>query len=133
MMHQTKNGVGGRMGMMTWAMRLAVSLTVVTLLTAVLWYFKRVGVGPLHPIFFYLLPVALLTMFCGRPLALLSASLATACSAYFLYDPVYSFYVTNQLEVGDLVCFAVLALIGVHCTGELLRPPAKALVGYRKS
>jgi hypothetical protein len=27
--------------------------------------------------------------------------------------------------VGDLVCFGVLALIGVNCTGELLRPPAK--------
>jgi K+-sensing histidine kinase KdpD len=132
MMHQTQNGVGGRMRMMTRAMRITVSLAVVTLLTAVLWYFKRVGVGPLHPIFFYLLPVALLTMLCGRLPALLSASLATACSAYFLYDPIYSFHVTNRLEVGDLVCFAVLALIGVHCTGELLRPPAKAPARYRK-
>jgi K+-sensing histidine kinase KdpD len=118
---------------MTRAMRIAVSLAVITLLTVVLWYFKQVGAGPLHPIFFYLLPVALLTMFCGRLPALLSASLATVCSTYFLYDPVYSFQVTNRLEVGDLVCFAVLALIGVHCTGELLRPPAKAPALYRKS
>jgi K+-sensing histidine kinase KdpD len=107
------------------AIPVAVSLTVVSLVTVVLWYFKRAGAGVLHPVFFYLLPVALLTIFCGRLPALLGASLAAAFSAYLLYDPVYSFYVTNRLEVGDLVCFGVLALIGVHCTGELLRPPAK--------
>jgi len=113
------------MRMMTRAIHVAVSLAVVSLVTAILWYFKRAGAEPLHPVFFYLLPVALLTMFCGRLPALLCASLSTACSAFFLYDPVYSFQVTNRLEVGDLVCFGVLALIGVHCTGELLRPPAK--------
>jgi K+-sensing histidine kinase KdpD len=109
---------------MTRAARVAVSLTVVSLVTAILWYFKRAGAGPLHPVFFYLLPIAVLTILCGRLPALLGASLATACSAYYLYDPVYSFQVTNRLEVGDLVCFGVLAVIGVHCTGELLRPPA---------
>ena len=113
------------MRMMTRAARAAVSLAVVCLVTAVLWYFKRAGAGPLHPVFFYLLPIAVLTIFCGRLPALLGASLATASSAYFLYDPAYSFQVTNRLEVGELVCFGVLALIGVHCTGELLRPPAK--------
>jgi K+-sensing histidine kinase KdpD len=120
---------------MTRAMGVAVSLAIVGLVTAILWYFKRVGLGPLHPVFFYLLPIALLTIFCGRLPALLGASLATACSAYLLYDPVYSFQVTNRLEVGDLVCFGVLALMGVHCTGELLRPPAKVpaiKAGYEK-
>jgi K+-sensing histidine kinase KdpD len=124
------------MRMMTRATGVAVSLTVISLVTVVLWYFKREGAGPLHPVFFYLLPVALLTIFCGRLLALLSASLAAVCSAYFLYDPVYSFQVANRLEVGDLVCFSVLALIGVHCTGELLRPPAKVpavKARYRKT
>ena len=113
------------MRMMTRAIRVAVSLAVISLVTAVLWYFKRAGVGPLHPVFFYLLPVALLTIFCGRLPALLGASLAAACSAYLLYDPVYSFQVANRLEVGDLVCFGILAVIGVHCTDALLRPPAK--------
>jgi K+-sensing histidine kinase KdpD len=109
------------------AIPLAVSLVVIGLVTAILWYVKRSGMGPLHPVFFYLLPIALLTMLYGRLPALLCASLATLCSAFFLYDPVYSFQVTNRLEVGDLVCFAVLALIGIQTTGELLRPQTKVL------
>jgi K+-sensing histidine kinase KdpD len=135
MLRQMQNGLEGPMMMTTRAIRVAVSLAVVSFVTVILWYFKLAGAGPLHPVFFYLLPVALLAMFFGRLPALLCASLATACSAYFLYDPVYSFQVTNRLEVGDLVCFGVLALIGVHCTGELLRPPAKVpavKVSYRK-
>jgi K+-sensing histidine kinase KdpD len=113
------------MRILTRAMPLAVSLVVICLVTAILWYIKRSGMGPLHPVFFYLLPIALLTMLYGRLPALLCASVAMLCSAFFLYDPVYSFTVTNRLEIGDLVCFAVLALIGVQCTGELLRPPTK--------
>jgi K+-sensing histidine kinase KdpD len=111
------------MGIKIQAVPFAVSLTVVCLVTAILWYVKRSGIGPLHPVFFYLLPIALLTMLYGRLPALVCASVAMLCSAFFLYDPVYSFHVSNRLEVGDLVCFAVLALIGVQCTGELLRPP----------
>jgi K+-sensing histidine kinase KdpD len=111
------------MGIKIQAVPFAVSLTVVCLVTAILWYVKRSGIGPLHPVFFYLLPLALLTMLYGRLPALVCASVAMLCSAFFLYDPVYSFHVSNRLEVGDLVCFAVLALIGVQCTGELLRPP----------
>jgi K+-sensing histidine kinase KdpD len=102
---------------------LAVSLAIVCFVTAILWYVKRSGMGPLHPVFFYLLPIAVLTMLYGRLPALVCASVAMLCSAFFLYDPVYSFHVSNRLEVGDLVCFAVLALIGVQTTGELLRPP----------
>jgi K+-sensing histidine kinase KdpD len=107
------------------AIPLAVSLTVISVVTAILWYSKLSGVGPLHPVFFYLLPISLLTMAYGRLAALLCAAGAMLCSAFFLYDPIYSFQVANRLEVGDLVCFAVLALIGVQCTGELLRPPTK--------
>jgi K+-sensing histidine kinase KdpD len=111
--------------MVRWAMPLAVSLAVVCLVTAVLWYLKLAGDGLLHPVFFYLLPIALLAILYGRLPALLCASAATACAAYFLYDPLYSFRIANRLEIGDFAFFIVLALIGVKCTSELLRPPAK--------
>ena len=44
---------------------------------------------------------------------------------YFLYDPLYSFSVANPLELGELFCFAGLALIGAKCTADLLQPAAE--------
>ncbi len=102
----------------------AVSLAVVCAITAVLWYFKQAGDGLRHPVFFYLLPSALLAVLYGVLPALLCASAATVCAAYFLYDPAFSFQVTNPLEIGDLAFFVLLAVIGVKCTGKLLQPLA---------
>jgi K+-sensing histidine kinase KdpD len=103
----------------------AVTFAVVTAVTAILFYFKLAGLGPHHPIFFYLLPIALVAILFGSLPATLFAVAATLCGAYFLYDPIYSFQISNRLELGDLVCFTVLALLAVKCTFELLRPVAK--------
>ena len=46
----------------------------------------------------------------------------TFCAAFFLYDPFYSFYVASPLDVGELVCFVGLALIGAKCAADLLQP-----------
>jgi K+-sensing histidine kinase KdpD len=100
----------------------AVALVVAAAVTAILLYFKLAGVGPHHPVFFYLLPIALVAILLGSAPATMFAIAAIPCGAFFLYDPVYSFRVTNPLEFGDLICFSVLALIAVKCTVELLRP-----------
>lgn len=113
------------MWIVKWAAPIAATFAVVAVVTAILWYAKLVGIGPRHPVFFYLLPIALVAMVFGSLLAVLCAVGAALCSAFFLYDPIYSFHVTNTQEWGDLVCFAVLALIGVKCTVELLRPVGK--------
>jgi len=105
---------------------IAVSLAVISAVTAILWYVKVEVAGPHHLVFFYLLPITLVAILYGSLPATLCALVALACAAFFLYDPVYSFYVSNSLEFGDLVCFALLALITVKCTGELLRPLEKA-------
>jgi K+-sensing histidine kinase KdpD len=107
------------------AIPFAVTLAVVSVVTAILWYVKLAGVGPHHPVFSYLLPIALVAMLYGSVPAMLCTVIATVCAAFFLYDPIYSFSVANRLEYGDLICFTVLALIGVKCTVELLRPTAK--------
>jgi K+-sensing histidine kinase KdpD len=107
------------------AVPVAVALAVVSVVTAVLWHVKLAGVGPYHPVFFYLLPIALIAMVFGSLPAILCTIMATLCAAFFLYDPIYSFTLANTLEWGDLVCFAVVALIGVKCTVELSRPVAK--------
>jgi K+-sensing histidine kinase KdpD len=107
------------------AIPFAVTFAVVSAVTAILWYVKLAGIGTHHPVFFYLLPIALLAMLYGIVPGVLCAVAATLCSAFFLYDPIYSFDVSNRLEFGDLVCFMVLALMGVKCAVELLRPVAQ--------
>jgi K+-sensing histidine kinase KdpD len=113
------------MRIMKGAIPFVVTLVIVAAVTAVLFYCKLAGLGPNHPIFFYLLPIALVALLYGSVPATLFAVAATLCGAYFLYDPIYSFQVANRLEVGDLICFSVLALMAVKCTFELLRPAAK--------
>jgi K+-sensing histidine kinase KdpD len=114
-----------RMRIVKGVIPFAVIFAVVTAVTAVLLHFKLAGLGPHHPIFFYLLPIALVAIRFGSLPATLFAGAATLCGAFFLYDPIYSFQVANPRELGDLVCFAVLALMAVKCTFELLRPVAK--------
>jgi K+-sensing histidine kinase KdpD len=103
----------------------AVTLAIVALVTALLFYGKLAGVGPHHPIFFYLLPIALVALLYGSVPATLFAVAATLCGTYFLYDPIFTFQFDNRLEIGDVICFSVLALMAVKCTFELLRPGAK--------
>lgn len=102
-----------------------ISFGVLCLTTAVLWSLKVAGVGPRHPIFFYLFPIAVLALLYGSRGALACACAAMACAAYFLYDPIYSFAIASRLEVGDLAVFAMLAAIGVKCARELSRPSTK--------
>jgi K+-sensing histidine kinase KdpD len=113
------------MGILKRAMPVAVTLAVISIATAVLWYFKLATFGPEHPVFQYLLPVAIVTIFYGSWPALLGVLTATACADYFLYDPLYSFDISSRVEFGDLACFAFLALIGVKCANELFHPTAK--------
>jgi K+-sensing histidine kinase KdpD len=109
----------------------AVTFIVGVAVTATLFYFKLAGIGPHHPVFFYLLPIALVAIMFGSAPATLFAITAIPCGAFFLYDPVYSFRITNPLEFGDLICFSVLALTAVKCTVELLRPAKSSATAPR--
>ena len=104
------------------AVPVAVALSIVSAVTAVLWVVRLESVGPQHLVFFYLLPTALVAVLYGGVAAMLCAGAATLCAAYFLYDPLYSFSVANPLELGELFCFVGLALIGAKCSADLLRP-----------
>jgi len=92
----------------------AVVIAVVAIVTAILWLFRILAVGPQHLVFFYLLPIALFAMLYGIT--------ATLCAAFFLYEPLYSFYVTSPLDIGELVWFVALALISAKCAADLLQP-----------
>ena len=116
------------------AVRVTISLSVVGVATGVLAYFKLTPAGLQHPIFIYLPLIALLAFALGSVAALSGAAAAIAAAAYFLYDPSYSFAVANTLEIGDLLWFALLAVIVVKCTRTLRRssklPRAKSRYGW---
>jgi K+-sensing histidine kinase KdpD len=97
------------MGIVNRATPVAVVLAIVAAVTAILWLFRSSTVGPQHLVFFYLLPTAVVATFYGSLPAMLCAIAATLCAAFFLYDPLYSFFVG-------------LALIGAKCAADLLQP-----------
>jgi K+-sensing histidine kinase KdpD len=103
----------------------AVALAVVLVATAVLWMVKQSAVSEQHPVFFYLLPIALVTMLYGSLPAVLCVVVAMECADFFLYDPLYSIDLPSWGEFGDLVCFALVALISVKCTSELFHRSAR--------
>jgi K+-sensing histidine kinase KdpD len=99
--------------------------------TAVLWLVRQTFVDEPHLVFFYLLPMVLMAIVYGIPSAIICVTAASVCAAFFLYDPIYSFYVSNPLDLGELICFGGLALIGAKCTADLLRPAMNRLRGIR--
>ena len=100
----------------------AVVIAVVAIVTAILWLFRILAVGPQHLVFFYLLPIALVATLYGSLFAMLYGITATLCAAFFLYEPLYSFYVTSPLDIGELVWFVALALSSAKCATDLLQP-----------
>jgi K+-sensing histidine kinase KdpD len=78
--------------------------------------------GAQHLIFFYLLPTAFVATIYGSVLSMFCAIAATLIAAFFLYSPIYTLYVSDPREVGELILFAVMGLIGAKCIAELRRP-----------
>ena len=108
-------------------MPFVVAFSVVSIITVVLWIVRLEAVGPQHLVFFYLLPTAIVAVLYGHRPPMFFALAATACAAFFLYEPLYSFEVANPLELGELICFTGLALIGAKCAADLLRPAMRVL------
>jgi hypothetical protein len=60
--------------------------------TTPLWWLRLTLPGAVnHPVFFYLVPTAMLAMIYGVVVGALFAVAAFTSSAFLLYDPVYSF------------------------------------------
>jgi K+-sensing histidine kinase KdpD len=102
-----------------------VALTLASLATAVLFLVRQSFGGEQHLVFFYLLPMALVAIGYGGRSAMICVAVASLCASFFLYDPIYSFYISDPADLGELICFTGLALIGAKCTADLLRPSAE--------
>jgi K+-sensing histidine kinase KdpD len=111
------------MRVIRFSLPIAISLAAVCLVTALLWHL-RLAQSPEHLVFYYLLPTALVAICWGNLPAIASAILGALCAAFVLYDPIFSFYVSGRLQIGEFVCFAVLAALTSKCVAEILRPKA---------
>jgi len=101
---------------------IASSLAIIFTVTVILAHFKNIQHNVQHLVFFYLLPTAFVAILCGSVSAMFCAIAATLIAAFFFYEPIYSFYVSKPLEIGELILFAVTACIGAKCMAELTRP-----------
>src|SRR6516162_6386602 len=118
------------MRLLKQATPLAVSLAIILVVTAVLFYFKSAQQQH-HLVFFYLFPTALVAMIYGSVLSMACATFATVVAAFFLYDPLYSLYVSDPRDVSELILFT--GLIGAKCTAELTQSPEKEVTSGHKS
>ena len=106
---------------------IAVSLAIIVVVTTTLLYVKDTQHDVQHLVFFYLIPNAFVAIVYGSVLSMVCAILATLAATYFLYDPPYSFYVSDPREVGELIIFAGLGLLGAKCISLRKRPLAESL------
>ena len=51
---------------------------------------------------------------------------AFICSAFLLYDPIYSFRVSDERALGELFWFLMTAVVGVKCVAEFHRHSDKS-------
>jgi len=110
-----------------WATATAVSLATLIVVTAILWWVNLALPGAIsHPVFFYPVPTAVLAMFYGVIEGALFAVAAFICSSFLLYDPIYSFRVSDERALGELFWFLVTALVGVKCVSEFHRHSDKS-------
>jgi len=90
---------------------------------------------PEHLVFGYLIPITAVAARYGSLPAIATAVASDICAAYFLYPPDFSIYVTDPLQVAELIFFAVLVLpasqfIGGFSDDERLR---KRAAFYKKA
>src|SRR6516225_6884236 len=105
---------------------ISVSFAIIAVVTAVLFYFKDDDPSTdQHLVFFYLLPTAFIAILYGSVVSMLCAIAATFVAAFFLYDPIFSLYVSNPRDIGELIFFAGTALLGAKCSADITQRPEK--------
>ncbi|MBM3528418.1 MAG: DUF4118 domain-containing protein [Alphaproteobacteria bacterium] len=93
-----------------WIVPIAVSLTLVALTTALLWYIDA-QLDQQHLIFVYFVPTALIAIRYGSISAMIVTIVCSALAAYLLYPPHFSFLVSSPRDLLELVLFCMLALL----------------------
>jgi len=61
--------------------------------------------------FIYLLPVIVMAMHYGSTVGVLTSFASALAAAYFCFPPMFSFFISNPLNVAELGFFLLLAVI----------------------
>jgi hypothetical protein len=106
---------------------LATPLKVTALVSAALWAVDIVTDIP-HYIFAYLVPISYVAIKFGRMPALIATAVTGLCAAYFLYEPLLSLEIEENLNMVELASFCVGALMVIQLLGKrsdygLMRQP----------
>jgi Domain of unknown function (DUF4118) len=94
----------------------AASLVLVAAITVILSQLHATQTGPSRLVYFYLLPLGLISLLCTEGIAIISAGAAILCADYFLQDPVFSLYTS---EWADLIGFGVLVMLEIEAIQKL--------------
>jgi K+-sensing histidine kinase KdpD len=111
---------------------IVVSMLAVLLTTAVL-FFIRSHLAAQHLVLGYLLPTVFIAVYFGSTIAVLAAFASGLAAAYFLFPPVFSFYIADSLHIAELFFFMLLAVVASKAVGVLTdddrRPGSRAATG----
>src|SRR5262249_12057204 len=96
------------------------TLGLVGALTAVLFGFVW-EIGPAHGSVVYLVPVVIAATRWGIVSAIVAAICGVVASAFFFYEPLYSFRIKDPQEVIDLILFIFVAVVVSQLATRLKR------------
>lgn len=96
----------------------AILIAIVTLLVR----FIEAEFAPAHLVLGYLLPTCLIAFRYGSRPAMLTAIAGTICAAFFLYSPLFSFYVAKPLDMAELGLVFVLAIAMTQFIAAISEP-----------
>jgi K+-sensing histidine kinase KdpD len=96
-------------------------------IVTIIMHYVEIEFGPAHLILGYLVPTCLIAFRYGSRPATLTAIAGTFAAAFFLYAPIFSFYVAKPLDIAELGLVLVLAIATTQFIGAISEEPTETL------
>jgi Domain of unknown function (DUF4118) len=108
--------------------RVALAVIVVAVTTAAISLLAPI-VDLRHMLALYLIPVLAATLRWGFAIGLVTTALSAIAAAFFFFDPIFSFYVSNPVEIVGLLIFVAAAIVVGYLATELRAARAHPIDG----
>ena len=93
-----------------WLRPVAICVAAV-LVTSIVLYTMNSYLAAQHLVLGYLLPTILIAVYYGSTFAVLTSFASGLAAAYFLFPPIFSFYIADPMHIAELGFFLLLASI----------------------